>query len=54
MVPHITSADEARNVVDMVRCRPMGSKALDATALGTSLTASAAEPVMRATPDCDR
>ncbi len=30
MVPHITSADEARNVVDMVRCRPLGSKALDA------------------------
>ena len=30
MVPHITSADEARSVVDMVRCRPMGSKALDA------------------------
>ncbi len=29
MVPHITSADEARNVVDMVRCRPLGSKALD-------------------------
>jgi 4-hydroxy-2-oxoheptanedioate aldolase len=30
MVPHIISADEARNVVDMVRCRPLGSKALDA------------------------
>jgi 2-keto-3-deoxy-L-rhamnonate aldolase RhmA len=30
MVPHITSAAEARNVVDMVRCRPLGSKALDA------------------------
>ncbi len=30
MVPHITSADEARNVVDMVRCRPLGSKPLDA------------------------
>jgi 4-hydroxy-2-oxoheptanedioate aldolase len=30
MVPHVTSADEARNVVDMVRCRPLGSKALDA------------------------
>lgn len=29
MVPHITSADEARQVVDMVRCRPLGSKALD-------------------------
>ncbi len=30
MVPHVTSAAEARNVVDMVRCRPLGSKALDA------------------------
>ena len=30
MVPHVTSADEARHVVDMVRCRPLGSKALDA------------------------
>ena len=30
MVPHVTSAEEARNVVDMVRCRPLGSKALDA------------------------
>ncbi|MFO1486062.1 MAG: aldolase/citrate lyase family protein [Verrucomicrobiaceae bacterium] len=30
MVPHVTSADEARNVVDMVRTRPLGSKALDA------------------------
>jgi 4-hydroxy-2-oxoheptanedioate aldolase len=30
MVPHVISADEARNVVDMVRCRPLGSKALDA------------------------
>jgi 4-hydroxy-2-oxoheptanedioate aldolase len=30
MVPHVTSADEARNVVDMVRCRPLGNKALDA------------------------
>jgi 4-hydroxy-2-oxoheptanedioate aldolase len=30
MVPHITSADEARNVVDMVRCQPLGHKALDA------------------------
>ncbi|HAL70414.1 MAG TPA: aldolase [Verrucomicrobiales bacterium] len=29
MVPHITSAEEARQVVDMVRCRPIGSKALD-------------------------
>ncbi len=29
MVPHIISADEARNVVDMVRCRPLGSKPLD-------------------------
>lgn len=29
MVPHITSADEARNVVEMTRCRPLGSKALD-------------------------
>lgn len=30
MVPHVTSADEARNVVDMVRCQPLGHKALDA------------------------
>lgn len=30
MVPHVTSADEARHIVDMVRCRPLGSKALDA------------------------
>lgn len=30
MVPHVTSADEARNVVDMVRCQPRGHKALDA------------------------
>lgn len=30
MVPHITSADEARGVVNMVRCRPLGNKALDA------------------------
>lgn len=30
MVPHVTNADEARNVVDMVRARPLGSKALDA------------------------
>ncbi|MDZ4286800.1 MAG: aldolase/citrate lyase family protein [Prosthecobacter sp.] len=29
MVPHISNADEARHVVDMVRCRPLGSKALD-------------------------
>lgn len=30
MVPHITSVAEARNVVDMVRCQPLGNKALDA------------------------
>ena len=30
MVPHITSAEEARHVVDMTRTRPLGSKALDA------------------------
>jgi 4-hydroxy-2-oxoheptanedioate aldolase len=30
MVPHVASADEARHVVDMVRCHPMGKKALDA------------------------
>lgn len=30
MVPHVTSAEEARHVVDMVRCRPLGSKAVDA------------------------
>ncbi len=30
MVPHITSAAEARNVVDMVRCHPAGRKPLDA------------------------
>jgi len=30
MVPHITSADEARSVVDMVRCHPLGRKPLDA------------------------
>ncbi len=30
MVPHVTSAEEARHIVDMVRCRPLGSKALDA------------------------
>ncbi len=29
MVPHVTSADEVRHIVDMVRCRPLGSKALD-------------------------
>lgn len=29
MVPHVTSAEEARQIVDMVRCRPLGSKALD-------------------------
>ncbi len=29
MVPHITSAAEARNVVDMVRCHPLGNKPLD-------------------------
>ncbi len=30
MVPHVTSADEARSIVDMVRTRPLGSKPLDA------------------------
>ena len=30
MVPHVTSAEEARNVVDMVRCHPLGRKPLDA------------------------
>jgi 4-hydroxy-2-oxoheptanedioate aldolase len=30
MVPHVTSAEEVRHIVDMVRCRPIGSKALDA------------------------
>jgi 4-hydroxy-2-oxoheptanedioate aldolase len=30
MVPHIACADEARAVVDMVRCHPLGKKALDA------------------------
>lgn len=30
MVPHIASADEARSVVEMVRCHPMGKKPLDA------------------------
>lgn len=29
MVPHIATAEEARNVVSMVRCHPLGSKALD-------------------------
>lgn len=29
MVPHIASADEAREVVDMVRCYPLGRRALD-------------------------
>lgn len=29
MVPHVTSSEEARLIVDMVRCRPLGSKALD-------------------------
>lgn len=29
MVPHITSAEEARSVVDMVRCQPLGRRALD-------------------------
>jgi 4-hydroxy-2-oxoheptanedioate aldolase len=29
MVPHIISAAEARAVADMVRCRPLGNKALD-------------------------
>lgn len=29
MVPHIASADEARNVVDMVRCHPLGRRAMD-------------------------
>lgn len=30
MVPHVSSADEARRIVDMVRCQPLGNKALDA------------------------
>lgn len=30
MVPHVTDADEARRVVDMVRCHPLGRKPLDA------------------------
>lgn len=29
MVPHVTSADEARQVVDMVRCHPLGRRAMD-------------------------
>ncbi len=29
MVPHIASADEARAVVDMVRCHPLGRRAMD-------------------------
>lgn len=29
MVPHIRNAEEAREVVEMVRCHPLGSKALD-------------------------
>ncbi len=29
MVPHVASADEARQVVDMVRCHPLGRKPLD-------------------------
>ena len=29
MVPHVTSAEEARNVVDMVRCHPLGRRAMD-------------------------
>jgi len=30
MVPHITSADEARSIVDMIRTFPLGRKPLDA------------------------
>ncbi len=30
MVPHIASADEARQVVEMVRCHPLGKKPIDA------------------------
>ena len=30
MVPHIANADEARAVVDMIRCHPLGRKPLDA------------------------
>jgi 4-hydroxy-2-oxoheptanedioate aldolase len=29
MVPHVTSAEEARNIVDMVRCHPFGRRAMD-------------------------
>jgi 4-hydroxy-2-oxoheptanedioate aldolase len=30
MVPHVRSAEEARAVVDMVRCHPLGRRAMDA------------------------
>lgn len=30
MVPHVTSAEEVRHIVDMVRYQPLGNKALDA------------------------
>jgi 4-hydroxy-2-oxoheptanedioate aldolase len=30
MVPHVTTAEEARAIVDMVRCHPLGRKPLDA------------------------
>ena len=30
MVPHISNADEARKVVEMVRCHPLGKKPMDA------------------------
>jgi 4-hydroxy-2-oxoheptanedioate aldolase len=30
MVPHVATADEARAIVDMVRCHPLGRKPLDA------------------------
>lgn len=30
MVPHVATADEARQVVEMVRCHPLGRKPLDA------------------------
>ena len=29
MVPHVASAEEARHVVDMVRCHPLGRRAMD-------------------------
>src|SRR6187401_2274511 len=29
IVPHVTSVDEARNVVDMVLCHPVGRRAMD-------------------------